>query len=73
MRDTPMAESSTVELTKLQRDLVLQGLRYVRSSRRLEFRDPLAPSDEQREAELREVAILMGQLEGTPAKVEAKV
>jgi hypothetical protein len=68
-----MAESLTVELTKHQRDLVLQGLRYVRSSRRLEFRDPLAPPDEQRESELREVAILMGQLEGTSAKVEAKV
>jgi hypothetical protein len=68
-----MADSLTLELTRQQRDLVLQGLRYVRSSRRLEFREPLGPPDEQREADLREVAVLMSQLEGKPIKVETKV
>jgi hypothetical protein len=68
-----MVDSLTVALTKQQRDLVLQGLRYIRSSRRLAFREPLAPPVAEREDELREIAFLMGQIEGTAAKIEARV
>ncbi|MBI5758627.1 MAG: hypothetical protein HZA46_08925 [Planctomycetales bacterium] len=68
-----MVDSLTVALTKQQRDLVLQGLRYIRSSRRLAFREPLAPPDTERDDELREIAFLMGQIEGTSAKIEARV
>lgn len=58
-----MHETSHLDLTPQQRDLLLEGLRYIRSSRRLSFRDPLAPEDAQRDNDLREIAGLMGQLE----------
>jgi hypothetical protein len=58
-----MSDITNLDLTPRQRDLVLEGLRYVRSSRRLAFRDPLAPRDENRDAELRLVGELLTQLE----------
>ena len=58
-----MNEHLTVELTQHQRDLVLEGLRYIRSSRRFEFREPSQPRDERRETDLRTIAELMGQLD----------
>jgi hypothetical protein len=61
-----MSESMTLELTQQQRDLVLEGLRYIRSSRRLEFREPLNPQNERRDADLRVIAELMGQLDPSP-------
>lgn len=69
-----MNENVTVELTAQQRQLVLEGLRYVRSSRRFEFREPSAPRDERRETDLRVISELIGQLDegGTvPARAEA--
>ena len=69
----PMIQNLTIEVNSQQRDLLLQGLRYIRSSRRLEFRDPLAPPDEKREGELKEIAGLMTQLEGKSAAVPASV
>ena len=65
-----MNEHMTLELTQHQRDLVLEGLRYIRSSRRFEFREPSAGRDERRETDLRTIAELMGQLDpasGVPA------
>lgn len=58
-----MCENLTVELTQQQRDLVLEGLRYVRSSRRFEFRNPLAPRDERRDTDLRVIAELITSLD----------
>ena len=58
-----MNEQLTLELTQHQRDLVLEGLRYIRSSRRFEFREPSQPRDERRETDLRTIAELMGQLD----------
>jgi hypothetical protein len=58
-----MNEHMTLELTQHQRDLVLEGLRYIRSSRRFEFREPSAGRDERRETDLRTIAELMGQLD----------
>lgn len=58
-----MRENLTLELNRQQRDLVLEGLRYIRSSRRLEFREPAAPPDEKREGDLRLIAELMGHLD----------
>ncbi|MGQ0633769.1 MAG: hypothetical protein ACT4QC_04095 [Planctomycetaceae bacterium] len=57
------SEHVTVDLTRQQRDLVLEGLRYLRSSRRFEFREPAAPPDERRESDLRTIAELMEQLD----------
>ena len=62
-----MTDPNPLDLTPQQRDLLLEGLRYVRSSRRLSFRDPLHPEDAQRDNDLREIAGLMGQLEPTAA------
>ena len=69
-----MSELMTVELTAQQRDLVLEGLRYIRSSRRYEFRDPLNPQNERRHADLQMIAELMGQLDPaqeSPARAQA--
>jgi len=69
-----MNEHVTVELSAQQRDLVLEGLRYVRSARRLEFREPSAPRDPRRDADLRTVCDLIGQLDpagGVPARAPA--
>lgn len=62
-----MHETNHLDLTPQQRDLLLEGLRYIRSSRRLSFRDPLNPEDAQRDNDLREIAGLMGQLEPAAA------
>lgn len=58
-----MSESLALELSTQQRDLVLEGLRYIRSARKLAFRDPLAPPDQKRESELAQIAEIMGQLD----------
>lgn len=50
------------EFSTHQRELLLEGLRYVRSSRRLAFREPLAPANEEREGDLRVISELMLQL-----------
>ncbi|HVW01013.1 MAG TPA: hypothetical protein VHB77_11760 [Planctomycetaceae bacterium] len=69
-----MESNLTVELTDTQRELLIEGLRFVRSARKLAFRDPLASTDEQREADLRQVAALMDRLNAAPvAKSTSKV
>jgi hypothetical protein len=62
-----MSEHVTLELTQHQRDLVLEGLRYIRSARRYEFREPSAGRDERRETDLRTIIDLMGQLDPATA------
>lgn len=62
-----MDATQILELNPSQKELILEGLRYVRSSRKLAFRDPLAPPDQQREAELTQVAQLINRLNGTQA------
>lgn len=69
-----MNDHMTLELTQHQKDLVLEGLRYIRSSRRFEFREPSQPRNERRETDLRTIAELMGQLDpagAIPALAEA--
>jgi hypothetical protein len=58
-----MNESVTLILTPQQRELIAEGLRYLRSSRRYEFRDPLAPNDPRRDTDLKEIAGLMSRLD----------
>ena len=68
-----MNEHLTVELTQHQKELVLEGLRYIRSSRRFEFREPSQPRDDRRETDLRTIAELMGQLDpGAAVHVQAE-
>jgi hypothetical protein len=67
VQSTPsiMTDNVSVELTRHQRDLVLEGLRYIRSSRRFEFRDTSAPPDERRDTDLRVIGELMSQLDSS--------
>jgi hypothetical protein len=51
-----------LELSSSQKELVLEGLRYVRSSRKLGFRDPLAAPDEQREQDISTVQSLISRI-----------
>lgn len=55
----------TLELSGSQKELVLEGLRYVRSSRKLGFREPLAPPDEKREKDIVDVQNLIRQISET--------
>lgn len=52
-----------IELTPRQQELLLRGLRFVRSSRMLEFRDSSDSTPEERQRELtevRELATMLG-------------
>lgn len=63
-----------LELTDRQRELLLRGLRFVRSSRMLEIRDSSDLTDDQRKdelGELRQLSDLLGQ--NTPAAKPARV
>ena len=62
-----MSQTVTVGMTQEQRDLVLRGLRFVRSSVMLEVLDPTPETDEQRRAELREINQLVERLNEAPA------
>ena len=57
-----MSETVTVGLTDAQRDLLLRGLRYVRSSVMLEVREPSTQDDDERRHQLRDIAQLVDRL-----------
>lgn len=63
-----------LELTDRQRELLLRGLRFVRSSRMLEIRDSSDITDDQRKdelGELRQLSEMLGQ--NTAAAKPARV
>lgn len=63
-----------IELNKHQRELILEGLRYLRSSRRFEFRPTSAPPDPRRENDLQEIAGLMQHMEAaSESPVQARL
>jgi|HubBroStandDraft_6_1064221.scaffolds.fasta_scaffold14985_2 hypothetical protein len=69
-----MSETLTVGLNKQQRDLLLRGLRFVRSAVMLEVREPSAEVDAERATQVREIGRLVEQLEGSrPAGAPARV
>ncbi len=69
-----MSETLNVGLTKPQRELLLRGLRFVRSAVMLEVREPSAEVDADRAAQVREIGRLVEQLEGSrPAGTAARV
>lgn len=54
-----MSESITLELTKDQKEILLKGLRFVRSSIMLDINDlPTNESEDERRANLRQVTEL---------------
>lgn len=66
-----MSDFGHSELTDRQRELLLEGLRYIRSARRYESREPSEPRNEQREGDLREIAVLMSQLQAAPVSARS--
>jgi hypothetical protein len=58
-----MSELMHLELTDRQRELLLRGLRYVRSSRMLEIRDTPDNAAEERTSELSEIRHLVAMLD----------
>ena len=60
-----MSETVTVGLTDSQRDLLIRGLRYVRSSVMLEVREPSSEDDDERRTQLKDIAQLVDRLGGT--------
>ena len=65
-----MGKNVTVELTKRERDLLLRGLRYVRSSLILDVRDPDPELDTDREDQLQQIQLLVDQLNGVRSSRE---
>lgn len=59
-----MSETVNVELTESERDVLLRGLRYVRSSIMLDVRDPEPEDEARRSDELHEIAMLVDRLNG---------
>lgn len=57
-----MSDLLQLELTDRQRELLLRGLRFVRSSRMLEIRDSSDITDDQRKGELGELRELVEML-----------
>ena len=65
-----MSDLLQLELTDRQRELLLRGLRFVRSSRMLEIRETADISDDQRKDELgeiRQLAEMLGKEGAKPA------
>lgn len=59
-----------LDLTEKQRQILIRGLRFVRSSRMLEFRDQTELTEEERTAELAEIRRLMDQLDRSSPRSE---
>lgn len=69
-----MCETVVVELTKEQRDLLLRGLRFVRSSVLLKTRQPSAEVTAERLQNIDAISVLVDELNGArPANTAASV
>jgi len=60
-----MTDQRKVELTTRQQDLLLQGLRYIRSSVKLRREDPTPELTQQRSEQLEELQHLSSLIEGS--------
>jgi hypothetical protein len=69
----PMSDLLTVELSKEQRDEILRGLRYVRSSVMLTPAEPSAEVAEGRNEKLQRLATLSSLLSGKEVVQKATV
>jgi hypothetical protein len=69
-----MSETMSVGLTEQQREILLRGLRFVRSSVALDVHDSTPELDAERSTKLREIRQLAEYLEGVrPAGTTARV
>ncbi len=63
-----MSETVIVKFTDEQCEILLQGLRYVRSSLMLDVRDPTPELDRERKNKLQTIASLVTQLKNATAR-----
>lgn len=70
---TPMSDLLTVELNKEQRDEILRGLRYVRSSVMLTPEEPTPQVAEERNEKLQRLAALSELLTGREVTQNATI
>ena len=68
-----MSQTASLDLSDRQREILLRGLRFVRRSYTLEFRDTSEISEEQRVEELRQIQELNSILESGRTKQTAGV
>lgn len=69
-----MSEPLHVDLSSYECELLLRGLRFVRSSRMLEFRDTSDSTEEERQSELATIRELQAKLDvGSTKKQPARV
>jgi hypothetical protein len=68
-----MSDLSSLELTQQQRNILVRGLRYVRSSVMLTTQDPTPELDQARTDELRQLADLTAILKGEAVTQETSV
>lgn len=62
-----MSENVNVELNQSEREVLLRGLRFVRSSIMLDVRDPETEDERRRSSELTAIANLVNRLNGLPS------
>jgi hypothetical protein len=68
-----MSDLISLELTQQQRDILVRGLRYVRSSVMLTTQDPTPDLEHARADELRQLAELTAILKGEAVTQETSV
>lgn len=68
-----MSEPLTFELTPEQREILIRGIRYVRSSVMMTTQDPTPELDQARTDELRQLAELTSILKGDAVTQESSV
>jgi len=66
-----MSQTMSLELSDRQREFLLRGLRFVRRSYTLEFRDTSELTEQQRSDALQQIQALNALLEGGRAKQTA--
>jgi hypothetical protein len=68
-----MSNAISVDLDNQERDILLRGLRHVRSSIALAVCDPTPESEQQRGEDLQNVEMLIARLSGSQTQSVAKV
>jgi hypothetical protein len=68
-----MNDAISVDLDHQERDILLRGLRHVRSSVALSVCDPTPESQEQKHQDIRDIEALMDRLDGSQKQSVAKV
>ena len=68
-----MNDAISVDLDQQERDILLRGLRHMRSSVALAVCDPTAEVQDQKARDIRDIEALMARLNGSEKQSVAKV